>query len=61
MINTYLNAMEGVRTDNTGRSVPNLVVLALGELDKEFGDLVLDFHLPENSGTVVGHGDVSIC
>jgi hypothetical protein len=50
----------GERTDNTGSSVSNLVVLALGELDEELCDLVLDLHLAEDRGTIVGDCDITI-
>jgi len=50
----------GRRTDNTSGSVTNLVVLALGELYEELCDLVLDFHLAEDCGTIVCDGDIAV-
>ncbi len=48
------------RTDNAGGAIANLVVLALGELHQEFGNLVLNLHLVQNGGAVVGDGDFTI-
>ena len=48
------------RTNNTGRPVPNFVVLALGELDEKFCDLVLDFYLTQNRRSVVRYSDFAI-
>jgi hypothetical protein len=40
--------------DDAGRAVADLVVLALGQLDQELADLVLDLHLLQDRRAVVG-------
>ena len=42
------------RTNDAGGSVANFLVLALGQLDQELCDLVLNLHLAENRCAVVG-------
>lgn len=46
--------------NNTGSAISNFVVLRLGKLDKKAGSLVLDLHLFNNRGTVVGNDNISI-
>lgn len=50
----------GQHTDNTRGAVADLVVLRLGHLDEQLGDLVLDLHLGEDGRAVVGDGDVAV-
>jgi hypothetical protein len=52
---------QGTGEDNdTGRAVTDLVVLGLGELDEEASGLVLDFHLLDNGGSVVGDNNITV-
>ena len=48
------------RTDYTGGSITDLVVLRFGQLNEELCDLVLNLHLAEDRRAVVCDGDVSI-
>mmetsp|Transcript_1006 Transcript_1006/g.1808 ORF Transcript_1006/g.1808 Transcript_1006/m.1808 type:complete len:305 (+) Transcript_1006:748-1662(+) len=45
---------------HSGRAVSNLVVLRSGQLDKEFGGLVVDLHLLEDGGTIIGDDDIAV-
>lgn len=45
---------------DTGRSVTNLVVLALGQLDEQLCNLVLQLHIRHNRRTIVGHLDIAV-
>jgi hypothetical protein len=47
-------------TNDTSRSVTDLVVLAFRQLNEKFGDLVLDLHLAEDRRTIVRHGDIAV-
>lgn len=46
--------------DDTSGAITDLVVLRLRELDKETSSLVLDLHLLNNGGTVVGNNNITI-
>lgn len=46
--------------DDTGRSVSDLLVLRLADLDEQLGDLVLNLHVLQDRGAVVGNGDVAV-
>lgn len=48
------------RTNHTRRSIPNLVILTLTQLDEELGNLVLDLHLRHDGRAVVSDGDVAV-
>jgi hypothetical protein len=47
-------------TNNTSGSIANFVVLALGELNKKFCNLVINLHLVKNGGSIVGHRQITI-
>ena len=49
------------RTDDARRSIANFLILTFGQLHQKFCDLVLDLHLTEDGGAVVGDCYVSIC
>ena len=49
------------RTDDARRSIANFFILTFGQLHQKFCDLVLDLHLAEDCGAVVGDCYVSIC
>lgn len=46
--------------DDAGGAVADLIVLGLGELDEQLGDVVGDFHLGEDGGAVICDGDVAV-
>ena len=46
--------------NDTCGTVTNLVVLRLGKLDEKSGSLVLDLHLFNNCGTVIGYDNITI-
>eukprot|EP00962_Isochrysis_galbana_P018199 scaffold5240_cov116-Isochrysis_galbana.AAC.7 len=46
--------------NHAGGAVANLIVLRLGELHQQLADLVLDLHLLQDSGPVVGDGHVAV-
>ena len=48
------------RTDYTGGSITDLVVLRFGQLNEELCDLVLNLHLTENCCTIIRHSDIAI-
>ena len=48
------------RTDYTGGSITDLVVLRFGQLNEELCDLVLNLHLAKDRCAVVCDSDVSI-
>ena len=41
-------------------SVTDLVVLRLGELDHELGDFVIDVHVLEDCGAIIGDGHIAV-
>eukprot|EP00050_Salpingoeca_kvevrii_P010683 m.9769 g.9769 ORF g.9769 m.9769 type:complete len:527 (-) comp3015_c0_seq2:171-1751(-) len=48
------------KDDDAGGAVTNLIVLALGKLDHELGNLVADIKVLEDSGAVVGDSDLAV-
>ena len=48
------------QNDDTSGTVTDLIVLRLGKLDEETSSLVLNLHLLNNGGTVVGDNHVAI-
>ena len=49
-----------ILTNNTGRPVPNLIVLGFRELHHEFGNFVGWPHLLHDRSAVVGDGDITV-
>lgn len=47
-------------TNNTGSAITNFVILTLGQLHQQLGDLMFDLHLIQDSGTIIGYGDITI-
>lgn len=45
------------RTDYSGCTIANFVILTLRELDHEFRDLVIHFHALQDSCAIVGDSD----
>jgi len=46
--------------NNTSCSITDLVILRSGQLDEEFGGLVMNFHLFQDGGTIIGDDDFTI-
>ena len=44
----------------SGGAVTNLLILGLRNLDQDLGGRVVDVHRTEDSGAIVGHGDVPL-
>lgn len=65
-VNTFIQKSLGLLKDgtsednNTSGSVADLVILRGRQLDKESGGLVMNFHLLQDSGTIVGDDDFTI-
>lgn len=55
-----VNGERRVRTNYTGSAIPDLIILALGQLYEQLGDLVLDLHLAEDSRTIIRNSDLAI-
>jgi hypothetical protein len=49
-----------MHTDNSSGSIPDLVILALGELNQQFSNLVLHFHLAQDRRAIIRHGNFTI-
>lgn len=47
-------------TNDTSGTVPNFIVLALGQLNEQLGDLVFNLHFAQDGRTIVGHRDFSV-
>jgi len=45
---------------DAGGAVADLVVLRLGQLNQQLGNVVGHLHLLQDSSTIVGHGDVAV-
>jgi hypothetical protein len=46
--------------NNSGSSITNFIVLTSGKLNHELGNLVVNVHLLQDGGAVVGDGDVAV-
>jgi hypothetical protein len=44
--------------DNGGGTITDLLILLLGEVDKNLASGILDIEETENGGTIVGYGDI---
>lgn len=45
---------------NTCGTITDFVILGAGELDQESGSRVLNFHLLNNGGSIIGYGDFTV-
>ena len=65
-VNTFIQKFLGLLKDgtsednNTSCSITDFVVLRSGQLDKESGGLVMNFHLLQDGGTIIGDDDFTI-
>jgi len=46
--------------NNTSGSITNLIILRSRKLNKKFGSLMMDFHLFEDSGTIISDDDFTV-
>ena len=62
LVKKFLGLIEegSSKNNDTSSSITDLVVLRLRKLDEEAGSLVLNLHLLNNGGTVVGDNDITI-
>lgn len=48
------------QNDNTCGPISDFIIVTFGEFNHKFGDWVLDFHLFEDGGSIVGDGDLLV-
>jgi hypothetical protein len=52
---------KGTGKDNdTSGTISNLVILRFGKLYQKFCNVVRDLHLRQDSGAIIGHGNVTV-
>ncbi len=65
-VDTLLEQLHGLlkkspcEDHDSGSPVAHLVVLGLGEVDKEASGLMLDFHFLEDGGSIVGYDNLTV-
>ena len=62
LVEEFLGLVEegASKDDDTGGSITDLIVLRLGELDEETSSLVLNLHLLNDCGTVIGNDNITV-